>query len=178
MWHVWLCNSNNILRSILFCTKSEDKTELDPSACSPSPGAWQQTAGCCAGTAEARQQHGMGEVTGRKNSNLALSSPPTELRVVPRGWSEWLHRGWWEAQLSSPSCSRKLHSSWGCAAALAHSTNLIGVSIFCWVLQHRTCKVTKEWQLKKFIFESSKHLEFNIMKQKLLLSILDSFANL
>lgn len=39
----------------------------------------------------------------------------------------------------------------GVAAALAatDATNPISVSVFCWVLQHKPCKVTEEWQFLK-----------------------------
>lgn len=157
MWYAWLCNSSNIIWSILFCTKSEIKTEPDPLACSPSHGAWQQqqTAGCRAVTGEDRQQGGLGEMTGRKNSNLPLSSPPTELcgSLFPCGaqgmirvTASWVKGSSAELPLMLQKTSWLLGPS---AAALADATNLISVSVFCWGLQHKPCKVTEEWQFKK-----------------------------
>lgn len=157
MWHVWLCNSNNILWNILFSTKSEVKTKPDPSACSPSHRVCQQqqTAGCCAVTAQDRQTHGVGEVAGRKISNLALSSLPAELwgSLFPCGaqrmirvTAPWVMGSSAKLSLMFQKPSQLLGLS---AAALADTTNLVSVSIFCWVLQHKPCKVTEKWQFLK-----------------------------
>lgn len=98
--------------------------------------------------------------------HLPLSCEEALFHVVPRGWSEvtalWVKGSSAELPLMLQKTSWLLGPS---AATLADATNLISVSVFCWGLQHKPWKVTEEWQLKKFIFEPSTHLEFISMKQ-------------